>query len=442
MLIRTYIENFKSIRDKSEFNMLAGSYKRFPEHVYDGYNEMKILKNAAIYGSNAAGKTNFILALEALSDIVVNGTEDLLESLPYYPNKLCKTSLNAPTKFEIDFLHEGTEYSYGISYKSDIILEEWLYTGVSQTPKKIFERSTNPENGKSKLVLNKLFSKDSKDEKIRHKIYEEDLRANEPFIFVGFNKSLKIIEEAYKWFDESLSFIFVHSRYGGLARFLSNYDWFKKDFLEILKTANLGIDSIEVEEISLDDFFGKEQENFKKQIRKRISKDRGFDLDSTSGGNCAYINNDNEAVVGKLMFYHTDLDGDLIEFDLSEESRGTKRILDIIPAIVYAAKTKTTYIIDEIESSIHPLLIRSILKLFMKANSKGSQCQLIFTTHESTLLDLELFRQDELWFAERSKKISTNIYSLSDFKVRHDLDVKKGYLEGKFGAIPYIKNLD
>ncbi len=442
MILRAFIENFKSIRERTEFNMLAGNYKRFPEHVSELKKDLKVLKNTAIYGGNAAGKTNFVLGLEVLKDLVTEGTEDIKEELPYFPNKLSKASVSANTKFEIDFFYDKVEYSYSITYNQEIIIEEWLYRNTSIKPEKIFERKTNENSKKSVLSLHKsLFT--NKDEKIRLKIYEEELRHNQPFIFEGFNKKLKMIRDAYTWFDEKLKFIFVESKYSGLAHYISNYDWFKEKFVEIINAANLGIDHIEVKETPIDTFFGREQEqeNVKKHLQKRITKNRGVEFGEGGVSYCAYINNNDDAVVGKLTFFHKDIDGDLIEFEFDEESRGTQRLLDIIPTVIYAAKVDAIYVIDEIESSIHPLLIKSLLKLFFKAN-KDSQSQIIFTTHESNLLDLDLFRQDEIWFFEKSKEKSTNIYSLSDFKVRHDLDVNRGYLDGKFGAIPFLKLFD
>jgi AAA15 family ATPase/GTPase len=436
MILRVFIENFKSFRERTEFNMLAGNYKRFPNHVSEVKKDLKVLKNSAIYGGNAAGKTNFVLALEVLRELVVEGTNDLKEFLPYNPNKLSKKSVTAKTKFEIDFIHEGVEYSYGIAYNKELILEEWLYKNSSVKPEKVFERTTIESSKKVKLSLHKMFFK-SKEEKIRLKIYEEDLRPNQPFIFEGFNKKLDVISKAYTWFDEKLKFIFVESKYGGLPHYFANQEWFKEKFLDLIKTANLGIDSIEVEETPFDNFFGKDQESFKKQILTKISKERVIEFGDGDDMYCAYINNNDESVVSKLVFYHEDIDGDLVEFDIKEESRGTRRILDLIPAIIIASNSESIFIVDEIESSIHPLLIKSILKIFHKVN-KDSDSQIIFTTHESNLLDLDLLRQDEIWFFEKAKDKSTNIYSLSDFKVRHDLDVNKGYLDGKFGAIPFL----
>ncbi|MCG8892930.1 ATP-binding protein [Tenacibaculum finnmarkense] len=439
MLLRFYIENFKSFNERTEFNMLAGSYKRFPEHITNAKG-LKILKNSAIYGSNAAGKTNLILGLETLKDLVTDGIESIKDSLPYYPNKLFKSNLNSDTKFEIDFIEDDVEYSYFISFNEQLISEEYLYRNVSQKGERIFERKTNRKTLKSKILIHKSLSSKN-EEKIRLKIYEEELGHNQPFIYLGFNKKLKLISNAYNWFSEKLRFVFIESKFSGLAFHLAKDKPFKNEYNDIIKESGLGIEKVDVKESPIDVFIGNENESVRKEILKNISSTSCVEFGDEDNIFGAYLNEKNEPVVGELVFYHKDEDNELIAFDINEESRGTKRILDLIPTIMNSTKRNLIYIVDEIESSIHPLLIKSLIKHFIKSN-RGFKSQIIFTTHESNLLDLDLFRQDEIWFMERNEKNSSNLYSLSDFKVRHDLDVNRGYLEGKFGAIPFLKQFD
>jgi hypothetical protein len=129
----------------------------------------------------------------------------------------------------------------------------------------------------------------------------------------------------------------------------------------------------------------------------------------------------------------------MIDFDIIEESDGSRRLLDIVPSIDFAFNEDMTFIIDEINHSMHPSLTKELISLFL--NKESSKGQIIFTTHESNLLDLNLFRQDEIWFTEKKSDGSTSMYPLSDFKPRYDLDIKKGYLQGRFGAIPFLGNL-
>ena len=129
----------------------------------------------------------------------------------------------------------------------------------------------------------------------------------------------------------------------------------------------------------------------------------------------------------------------MVEFNLAEQSDGSKRILDLIPIINWLVAEDITIFIDEIDRSLHPKMAIEFIKFVMFQKTKG---QLIFTTHESHLLDLEIFRQDEIWFTEKNKEGSTKMYPLSDFKPRYDLDIQKGYFAGRFGAIPFLGNLN
>jgi len=146
-------------------------------------------------------------------------------------------------------------------------------------------------------------------------------------------------------------------------------------------------------------------------------------------------------IVKKVVAEHINNSGKKVSFDLDEESDGTQRLLDFIPAFDGVLQGEVAFIIDEIDQSLHPALLKALVEKLMKdETTKG---QLIFTTHESNLLDLDIFRQDEIWFAEKEKKSSsTQLYSLSDFKPRYDLDIRKGYLKGRFGAIPFLANLE
>ena len=143
--------------------------------------------------------------------------------------------------------------------------------------------------------------------------------------------------------------------------------------------------------------------------------------------------------VHQLNTFNSDAAGNLVGFDPDEQSDGTRRILDLIPAIQLILDHPTVLFIDEIERSLHPSMIKALLTFLMNQKTKG---QLIFTTHESNLLDLSLFRQDEIWFAEKNNQGASTLYPLTNFKPRYDLDIKKGYLLGRFGAIPFLGNFN
>ncbi len=195
-----------------------------------------------------------------------------------------------------------------------------------------------------------------------------------------------------------------------------------------------------VESIDIEKYFGSEDMELKAEIIEKLED--GDDIIFESENDSVLITKeDDKIVVKKMLATHVNSEGQDIPFDLENESDGTKRLLDFIPAFDKILQLDVTFIIDEIDQSLHPALLKALVtKIMSDETTKG---QLIFTTHESYLLDLDIFRQDEIWFVEKDKKTgSSQIYSLSDFKPRYDLDIRKGYLKGRFGAIPFLARLE
>ena len=218
---------------------------------------------------------------------------------------------------------------------------------------------------------------------------------------------------------------------------------FKNFANSLLPTLDTGLFELDVEEVPFEVYFGEKEQRRAKELLSDL-----FDEDSRLIVRYDYDNEnqiaitkeeDDSYLVYKLISRHKATDGKLKKFEIFNESDGTKRLLDFIPALEMLIDDPVTFVIDEIDRSIHPALLKKLIEQFLKTNTKG---QLIFTTHESNLLDLNLFRQDEIWFAEKDKTGSTRLYSLSEFKPRYDLDIQKGYLNGRFGAIPFLGNLE
>ena len=145
--------------------------------------------------------------------------------------------------------------------------------------------------------------------------------------------------------------------------------------------------------------------------------------------------------VARLVAEHRDDSGQPVAFSLSDESDGTRRVLDLLPALYQAKGGRRVFVIDEIDRSLHPLLAKKFLEFFLRLDSR-ERGQMILTTHEANLMDLELLRRDEIWFTEKNRASETSVYSLSDFNIRTDLKVAKGYLQGRFGAIPFLGDID
>jgi len=435
MLIRFVVSNFLSFNEETEFNMLAGSFRNHKHHVYKT-SKLNILKGAALYGANGAGKSNLVKAIDFLQNIIDEGK--LEKSVNSKKFKLDRKNIDKPIEFEIEFYYKKKIYVYGISINGLIIEKEWLYiSGIEKEDKLIFERETKI-NGKSKIKFLDKYVKTQKYKQLIELFEDNILRNNETLL--GKYDILKItdINNVNKWIVEKLVILYPESRFGMLAPVITIADELAPFINKLLKTFNTGVEKLQIKDVDFDIYFGKEDKNIKNELLEELSEGR-FTFVETENRPVLVTKKNNQIIVKKVISIHKDIDNNQIKFDLIEESDGTIRLLDIIPAFYNILNSETTVIIDEIDQSLHPSLLFNFIKKIM--DNETTKGQLIFTTHESNLLDLNIFRQDEIWFAEKNNVGATQLYSLSDFKPRYDLDIRKGYLKGRFGAIPFLGDL-
>jgi len=436
MIVRLILSNFLSFDNETEFNMLAGSNKTHKHHVYSFSEKLNLLKYASIYGANGAGKSNLIKGIEFLRDLIVDG--ELTSSCDSQKFKLNDENRKKPIKFELELEVNNQILIYGISLNGLIVEEEWLYeSGINSDHKLIFERQSTKDSNTIKLAPK---YRKSKHQKVLADVIEKNiLKSNE--LLVGKYKELDI--EEIRDFVKSVSkiiVIFPNSKFGALPSFLSGDHNAKKFANELLNTFDTGVDEICTQSIDINKYFGKDDEELKNDILSSMEPDH--DLLISYLGKPLLITHDdeNKIIVKKAVTKHLTSDNETILFDIEDESQGTQRLLDFIPAFHMLYQKGTVFFIDEIDQSIHPALLKKLLEKIL--NNTDLIGQLIFTTHESNLLDLKLFRQDEIWFAEKDPvSKSSQIYSLNDFKPRYDLDIRKGYLQGRFGGIPFLGHL-
>ncbi|MES2381991.1 MAG: ATP-binding protein [Bacteroidota bacterium] len=446
MLLKFYCSNYKSIKDEVEFNMFAGSYKRHESHLIP-FRDKSILRTAAIYGTNGSGKTNLLLALQLLHRLIIVGTKDINEviNIPVFKLSDCK---NIPTKFDIDFIIENRRFNYQLDILNNIIIREELFEiTIENSEVIIFKRKF--QGKKTSLTIAPNRDKNQK-EKLREEIYSEELRENQTFFKEAINKKLNDVQLPFEWFSKQLKFVSLeelisnsHSNY--TTHGLASTFMLDKDFLSVSKSiiskANVGILDFKIVEISLTDLKAKGLK-LPPFIETDLLTQANFGIDVTHEGELySSFKKDDEIKFVKISTLHKDSSGNEVEFKFSEESKGVQRLFELLPAIYRSIHKGEIFVVDEIETSFHPVLIREILSLYLDTipNSSG---QIIFTTHESHLLDLDLFRQDEIWFCEKDKNGATRLYSLSEFKPRFDKDIRKGYLEGQFGFIPFLGDIN
>lgn len=445
MFIGFSVSNFLSFKSPQTMSMMASKVARHKEHILNG-NGKKILKTGLIYGANAGGKSNFIKAIDFSRDIILDGLEEVDLNRKYF--RINKEGYRQPGVFEYRLITQSKkEYSYGIaiSYAAKEIISEWLVRiekNGSETC--IFNRDID-ESGEN-FTFSEVTHKNEA-EKIKWEIFLDVFGKN---ISPAMKKKsilsdvaersneksgvLKEIMDVYEWF-QSIIILFPTSQYSGLNQLVEKEE-VRKFFLGILKYFDTGIESVESKqgEMNFDRIFEGIPKEHAEKLKIRISNDIENDPVMFKVNNQVYsLRKDEEGniITTKMMQNH----GNPQElFEYSDESDGTQRLFDLIP-LFYEHQNNRVIFIDEIDRSLHTNLTRRFLELFYSLTEK-SDCQIIATTHDSNLLDLDLVRQDEIWFIKRLEDHSSKMYSLNRYKERYDKKIDKEYLLGRYDAIP------
>lgn len=439
MIIRASFDNVLSFDKETSISFVAGKSDLLPTHVSRAKlrDDISLLKMGLIYGANGSGKSNVIKCIESLCDFAVLGKpRKMLE-----PFKLTANPRGI-SKMEIEFKSGEKYYAYGVAYGRQHITEEWLYQIGSRDGKPIFERTvTDKENNvKFSSALVKLGSKDfefisfladgtPKDKTFLHEYVQRN------------GKGIDAIKHVYDWFMRT-QIIFPNSRYRDIAIRVLGDKEFKtatKALLKVFGTgvADLKIVDIKPEEIGLPD-------EFRHDMEQKLLKQGKGGLVVFDGVRFYYVELQTEQRIiwKELRMVHKTEDGSECIFNVTEESDGTIRLLDFIPILIDMRTNDAVYLIDEVDRSMHPMMTVKLIELYNKilADRKDCNLQLICTTHESTLLSEAQIRNDEIWFVEKDVQGASHMTSLAEYKPRQD--VRRGYLMGRYGAIPFFGNLD
>ena len=384
-----------------------------------------------------------IKAIDYASKVILKNLDNVDRYKKYF--RLDKESSSKPTKFEFELEINNKFFTYGFSsiLNNKEITEEWLYEIGKTTPEKIFERTNNS------VSLGKSLEKSNKN---KFEIYAEDMKNQSDQLFLSEiaskqlsledNPESKTINEIYNWFDKKLILLYPNTKFDKKSLLINDTE-LSTSFKKYLNEFDTGIKDIEpIEEdfeTSLTDIPIEMKKEIEKDLLDKDTKNGKVVLEGDNGLLYVISKEDDELKVHKLGLLHG-LDFQDV-FELKDESDGTRRLFDLIPLINKFSKD-FTIIIDEFDRSLHPMLTKQFFELFYKQNREDSKTQLIITTHESTLLDLNLVRRDEIFFVEKNKNGASKLFSLNQFKVRYDSKIEKAYLLGRYGAIPIFKTFN
>lgn len=456
MLIGFSVSNYRSFHERQIISFLASKITRHKNHVIE-INNKKILKTGLIFGANAGGKSNLINSIAFSRTIICLGLERVNLEKMYF--RISKSSYKEPATFEYRLLIDSIEYSYGIviSYEKKEIIAEWLSElKKSGEEKNIYYRSVD-ENNNSSVKSDICNMNENPEENTRLRIYLDDFGKN---ISPSFRKKtilndlalrgnnsegiFLILSKVFNWFKDMVV-IFPHSRFVSLNDGSTDINR-KSLFSKMIRYFDTGIEEIKgkKQETSLDKFL----ENIPKELVEKTKIDilnkleqhpeRGFRIRIKNQMFILRKGQNDTIMYNKIFLDHGNKD-DLFEY--LDESDGTKRLFDLLPLLSYETLSHkpSIILIDEIDRSFHSNLSKCFLEKFYETNAT-SNTQLISTTHDVNLLDLDLLRQDEIWFVERQRDHSSKIFSLNKFKERFDKKVDKEYLLGRYGAIPIFDN--
>ncbi len=447
MLIDFQLRNFRSFAKEQNFSLVASRRlgDDFCEHAFKIPNtEERLLRAGVVWGSNGAGKSNLFKAMRLAASLVLSGNEKG-RAIPVEPFAFSEQYRNAPTSFEFRFVAEGSVYRYGFSADSERVHEEWLMLQSGNAEKVLFEREL--AGGDDHLQIGRILS-----ERVYPRIValgKVGVRANQLFL-AAIRDSIPVgeygalVSPVIDWFENQLTFVGVGDRFHGLAEFLASDRAFAEFAGEFLKRAGTGVNGLDVETFTLDDgqlkSLGFDPGDIDVMMARAgneaDSKITNFDgsVMSVEKGEGAKV------TVRRINTEHQSGSEGKTNLPLSEASDGTLRLLHLIPALYLMKDTSRVFVIDELDRSLHPNLSREFLKFFLQS-CRGQCRQMVVTTHEDRLLDLELLRRDEIWFVEKDSDGASSLRSLSEFKIRRDLKIDKGYLNGRFGGVPQLGQL-
>lgn len=432
MLIRFTLENWMSFRDPVVFSMVAGRERQHSRRVptIDRYN-IKVLPVAAIYGGNASGKTNFVKALHFARALIVRGTHpDGL--IPVDPFRLDRGCEKLPVHFSFELLIDEVIYEYSFVVTRQMVLEERLVRISSTTEKVLYHRKDGKPNFDGQLNKDKFL----------HFAFK-GTRDNQLFLTNSVSQRVDAFKPVYDWFRDTLELVAPDSRFEPFEQFLDEQNPLYSRMSELLFQLDTGITRLGGEDVSIDHL--PVAETLKAKLQEDVREGVTVRLTSPLNERFVVTRREGELVARKLITYHPDTQGAESRFEIWQESDGSQRVIDLLPAFLQlsAKSSKRVFIIDELDRSLHTQLTWKLLEEYLSNCSGETRSQLLFTTHDLLLMDQDLLRRDEIWIAERDATGSSTLISFSEFKdVRADKDIRKSYLLGRMGGVPRLRLAD
>ena len=417
MLIEFSIRNYRSFWETQTLSMAAGATKELLcENSFTPTVEglPNLLRSAVLYGANGSGKSNLIAALDFMQELVLLSSKESQEgeNIERMPFLLHSQGASQSSEFEVVFIQDGIRYQYGFETTEKRVVHEWLLAYPGNRAQRWFERSYNSETEKEEWYLGPKLTGPKK-------TWQDSTRSNALFLSTAVQLNSEQLKPVFAWFKK-----LVVIRHGvKIDRDFTVKSCENKekcdDILKFLKGADIHVDEIEIKERKFESVKLPSDlpEELKSALQKNL-KDESFK---------------------EVFFKHhlSDTEGS-VSFPLLDESDGTQKLFAYAAPWLDVLNSGLVLVVDELDNSFHPHLVRFLLNMIHDPKSNKENGQLIFSTHDTSILDNKILRRDQIWFTEKDNNDATKLYPLTDFHPRKKEALEKGYLQGRFGALPYI----
>lgn len=435
MILRVILKNFLSFNEEVQFDMFPNMKRTsLSNHIKVLNDKLPVLKMAAIYGSNGAGKSNLLKGINFLKAIATNKNFLDKEKVGKYIFALKENAGKEPLELAIEFVAKsGVPFIYSVEVNDTGVTFETLQVSslgsggnvnvFTRTGRKV-EYAVAPSDEVNNMVLGWI---------------EKNSFAS----LLTINNDMPVLADdnigiAQKWFEDELTIIGLHSFNPTLIGVFKNDKDINQFASELFKAIDLGVDEVKVETENFEDWVNTHDAGNLPMDKVREMRS-GVLSEVVDFRNTRAISvEDGVQKISQMMFRQFGENGFSKDMDIQAQSDGTVRLLSLVPALYHAMKSAKTVLIDELDHSIHPHLVREIVRYFSSQETNG---QLIFTTHQTCLLNQDFLRTDEVWMVEK-KYGSSHMYSLNDYKIHNTINIENGYMEGRYGAIPFIGELN
>jgi uncharacterized protein len=419
MLIEFRVRNYRSIRDEQRLSLVASSDKSHADTnlVKTGIKALPdLVRSAVIYGPNASGKSNLINALAVCVSIVASSATQMQlgQAFPVQPFRLDETSPGEPSEFELTFVHEGVRYQYGFALTAARVVDEWLLVYRTAKPQEWFTRRFDPDTNRDEFTFGSHLSG-------QRKLWQDSTRPNALFLSTAVHLNSEQLRPVFESITTKLVILGTGMQPTNdySVTMLRDEDG-RQAIKRFLAAADVGIADVEA------------------TPRKMMQFKMVMGATTAGTPGLPEFRPTEQDMLVPTFLHQTDTGS--VRFDIHEESTGTQRLFAFAGPILNILAAGSALIVDELDNSLHPLLVRRLIDMFQSSETNPHGAQLIFSTHNTSFLDTNVLRRDQIWFTEKNNEQATTLYPLIEFSPRKTEALERGYLMGRYGAVPFFRD--